>query len=173
MISENAIHIRGEASRQIAQQVEQFLAAGGKIEEAPPLEYRPKPLIFCQSTPKVRTTKERVAMRREDAEKKAALINQVREAAKTMCLAEVAREVGIGRWALGSLAEQNHIVFQPPKPMIDRSRDSVDVKRVLDAISMGLSRTAVTRKMGIRKWRLDRICDEYGIDFPKQGPFGK
>jgi hypothetical protein len=173
VISEATLQIRGAASAQIAEATAQFLAAGGRIQEAPPLEYRPKPLIFCQSAPKIRTTKERVAVRREDAEKKASLINQVREAAQTMCLAEVIRALGIGRWALCSLAERNGIEFQPAPPTVDRSRDAADVERVKSAIQIGLSRTAVSRTMGIRKCRLDRLCDEYGIDFPKQGAFGK
>lgn len=173
MIDQAAIQIKGEASAQLADAVAQFLASGGTIQEAPPPEYRPKPAIFCQSAPVIRTTKEQMARRRGDADKKAALLEQVREAAKTMYVSQAAEHLGMGRWALGRLADNAGIQFQRAPVVVDRSNDADDVERVKAAIAIGLSRTAVSRKMGIKKCRLDRLCSEYSIDFPKQGPFGK
>lgn len=121
----------------------------------------------------IRTTKEQMARRRGDSAKKADLLEKVREAAKTMYVSQAAEHLGMGRWALGRLADNAGIQFQRAPVVVDRSNDATDVERVKAAIGEGLSRTAVSRTMGIRKARLDRICDEYGIDFPKQGPFGK
>ena len=172
-------------SNELAAQVEQYLAAGGKIEEAEPYNYKPKPISYSNQMPPA--PKPFVRRRVEetpppptafDARQQARerLVNQVRELSSTHTQVEVAAAVGISRKAIYNIAKEHDITFQCPtrggandalrKEQAD-ARDAKYAERIRAFLELGISRRQCCGKLAIGNKAFERIIAAHGIDYPK------
>jgi len=172
-------------SNELAAQIEQYLAAGGKIEEAEPYNYKPKPISYSNQMPPA--PKPFVRRRVEappppptafDARQQARerLIDQVRGLSSTHTQVEVAAAVGISRKAIYNIAKEHDITFQRPtrggandalrKEQAD-ARDAKYAERIRAFMELGISRRQCCGKLAIGNKAFERIVTAHGIDYPK------
>ena len=172
-------------SNELAAQVEQYLAAGGKIEEAEPYNYKPKPISYSNQMPPA--PKPFVRRRVEapppppaafDARQQARerLVDQVRGLSSTHTQVEVAAAVGISRKAIYNIAKEHDITFQRPtrggandalrKEQAD-ARDAKYAERIRAFMELGISRRQCCGKLAIGNKAFERIIAAHGIDYPK------
>ena len=172
-------------SNELAAQVEQYLAAGGKIEEAEPYNYKPKPISHSNQMPPA--PKQFVRRRVEappppptafDARQQARekLVDQVRGLSGTHTQVEVAAAIGISRKAIYNIAKEHDITFQRPtrggandalrKEQAD-ARDAKYAERIRAFMELGISRRQCCGKLAIGNKAFERIIAAHGIDYPK------
>ena len=160
---------RHELARvELADQVAQFLAAGGKVEVCKPAGNEPRPPHFGAVPPP------RVADPQHKAERD--LLQQARQAAKTMTLNEAYQKLGVSRTTLHRLAKEGGFFF--PRHDKERVRREVVrqekaktraalIEKVRAHSRTGLARSAVATQLGISNHLLIRLIQEGGIDFPR------
>lgn len=172
-------------SNELAAQVEQYLAAGGKIEETAPYNYKPKPISYSNQTP---PAPKPFVRRRVEAhpptpialdpiqQARERLIDQVRELSSTHTQVEVAAAIGISRKAIYNIAKEHDITFQRPtrggandalrKEQAD-ARDAKYAERIRAFLELGISRRQCCGKLAIGNKAFERIIAAHGIDYPK------
>lgn len=185
MISENAIHVRGEASRQLDAQTAAFLAAGGTIQHLPAPTFAPKPLQevrYCLTPPvHVRRRKpepepirpaaglpppprrEKAADREKDA--RAARDAHLKELAKTMTSAQASEATGVPLRTVAYIAKRDGFQFQTNFG-IDEAEDAKLIGRIPRLKNIGLTRRQCARTLGISQTMLRRLLAKSGIDYP-------
>jgi hypothetical protein len=169
MIDQTAIQVRGRASAELEDAVARFLAGGGKIDEAPPLQTTPKPLsAHTLKGPSCRGRRIVKAAESLHADKRAAYIEQLRELAKTMSQGQAAEIVGRGKRSISQAAKLHNIKFQSGRPEPDRSNDSHDVWHILNYISTGITRNKAMSLLGLSFCHMSRLLQEYEIEYPTQ-----
>lgn len=172
-------------SNELTAQVEQYLAAGGKIEEAAPYNYKPKPISYSNQMPPA--PKPFVRRRVEatppppdafDARQQARerLADQVRGFSSTHTQVEVAAAVGVSRKTIYNIAKEHGITFQRPtrggandalrKEQAD-ARDAKYAERIRAFLELGISRRQCCGKLAIGNKAFERIIAAHGIDYPK------
>ena len=171
-------------SNELAAQVEQYLAAGGKIEEAEPYNYKPKPISYSNQMPPA--PKPFVRRRIEappppppafDARQQARerLVDQVRRLSSTHTQVEVAAAIGISRKAIYNISKEHDITVQRPtrggandalrKEQAD-ARDAKYAERIRAFMELGISRRQCCGKLAIGNKAFERIVTAHGIDYP-------
>ena len=176
------------ASAELASQVEQYLAAGGKIEEAEPIGYKPKPITYSnqmppapkplvrrrvEAVPQPVEPTERVDMRVEARRKKA---EQVIALATTHTQTEVMQALGICRRTLLSMSKEfgfqfkrtNHGGYNGPerqKQLLER--DEKYAERIKAFKELGITRRQCCGKLAISNKTLERLLAKFSIDYPK------
>lgn len=172
-------------SNELAEQTEQYLAAGGKIEEAAPYNYKPKPITHSNQMPPAPKPFVRrkpspepkppsaAELRRQESMK---LVETIREMAGTHTQSEVVESLGISRRKLYSIAHQHDLEFKRPTRggAIDavrkehiKARDAKFAERIKAFLEIGITRRQTRGKLGISNKTLERILAEHGIDYPK------
>ncbi|WP_460156256.1 hypothetical protein [Pseudomonas sp. S2_H10] len=172
-------------SNELAAQVAQFVAMGGKIEEAAPYNYKPKPISYSNQMPPA--PKPFVRRRVEappplpdafDARQQARerMVDQVRGLSSTHTQVEVAAVVGVSRKAIYSIAKEHGITFQRPtrggandalrKEQAD-ARDAKYAERIRAFMELGITRRQCCGKLAIGNKAFERIITAHGIDYPK------
>ncbi|MFL1527885.1 hypothetical protein [Pseudomonas sp. O230] len=152
--------------RQLAAQVAQFLAMGGKItgtESAPPKPYGQdyKGANFQGAAAKLQ------------ADQQAA---RIRELAKTLNAVEICENEGIARGVLRGIARRYGIeftvgvkhAFAPNK--LNPESEALMVIRVKDCMVKGINRSQCAKALGISTTLLGRLLTDYAIDYPKMKP---
>lgn len=168
MIDQAAIQGRRTVRDELAAATDLFLAAGGKIEEAPPLQVTPKPLSAgTLKGPSVRGRRIVKTAGDAKAEKRQAHIDKLRELAKTMTQAQAAEEVGCTRRTISHMGKVHNITFLPAGGP-DRTNDAADVERIKAAKDLGVTRNQVMKALAISFERFNRLLRENDIEFPKQ-----
>lgn len=169
MIDQAAIQIKGEASRQIAEHVASFLAGGGQIHEAAPLQYTPKPLtVHSQTANLKRAKKAKDSNKVSPGEKREAYVAQLREMAKTMTQAQAAETLGVSKRGISGMSNAHNIEFRPGRGEPDRSHDVADCARIRACIKLGVTRNAAMASLKMSFSHISRLLDEYDIEYPTQ-----
>ena len=180
------------ASDELAAAVDQYLAAGGKIEVAEPIGYKPKPIIYSNQMPPapkpfVRRRVEPIEsppptpleIRQEQRRKRVDLVMQL---APTHTQSEVIEITGIGRRTLLAMSKEFDFKFKrsahgghnsPERKKALAERDAVLVERIKAYKELGISRRRVCVKLHITSGTLKRILEKYSIDYPKSRAGGQ
>lgn len=173
------------ASDELAAQMAEFLAAGGQIEVAEPIGYKPKPIIYSNQMPPapkpfVRRRVEAAPLPldrndiREQAEIK--LLEQMRQLSKTHTQSEAAEALGMKRQNLSRVARANGIDFKKPGRGGSRgadykasqdTRDAQFAERIRAFLELGITRRQCCGRLAIGAKAFERIIAAHGIDYPK------
>lgn len=179
------------ASDELAAQVAEFVAAGGKIEVAEPIGYKPKPITYSNQMPPapkpfVRRRVEPIEpppptpleIRQEQRRKRVELVMQL---APTHTQSEVIEITGIGRRTLLAMSKEFDFKFKrsahgghnsPERKKALAERDAVLVERIKAYKELGISRRRVCVKLHITSGTLKRILEKYSIDYPMSAAGG-
>lgn len=179
------------ASDELAAAVDQYLAAGGKIEVAEPIGYKPKPITYSNQMPPapkpfVRRRVEPIELppptpleiRQEQRRKRVELVMQL---APTHTQSEVIEITGIGRRTLLAMSKEFDFKFKrsahgghnsPERKKALAERDAVLVERIKAYKELGISRRRVCVKLHITSGTLKRILEKYSIDYPMSAAGG-
>jgi len=171
-------------SNELAAQVEQYLASGGKIEEAEPYNYKPKPISYSNQMPP--TPKPFVRRRVEAApvpaplsireEKRRMKADQVIALAATHTQTEVAKALSIGRRTLLSMSQEYEFQFKKAarggandahRQEQVRARDAKYAERIRAFLELGITRRQCCGRLAIGNKAFERIISAHGIDYPK------
>lgn len=173
------------ASDELAAQVEQYLAAGGNIEVAEPIGYKPKPITYSNQMPpapkpfvrrKVEVAPLPLAPLDVRTEKRKAQAERVKTMASTLTQTEVSAATGMTPRTLRELARDFGFSFKRAShgghygekwKAETKVRDANYAERIKAFKELGISRRMVCGKLAISNRTLERILDEYGIDYPK------
>lgn len=179
------------ASDELAAQVEQYLAAGGKIDVAEPIGYKPKPITYSNQMPPapkpfVRRRVEPIEpppptpleIRQEQRRKR---VEWVMELAPDHTQSEVIDITGIGRRTLLSMSKEFDFKFKrcahgghnsPERKKALAERDDVMVERIKAYKELGISRRRVCVKLHITSGTLKRILETHSINYPMSAAGG-
>ena len=172
-------------SDELAAQVEQYLAAGGQIEEAAPIGYKPKPITYSNQMPPapkpfVRRRVEAVLLPyapiNARAEKRTKLIEKVAELAANHTQSEVAQLLKVSRRTLCGITQEFGIKFKkavrggnqdPERQKQMEERDAQFAIRIRAFMELGVTRRKCCGKLAISNKAFERIIAAHGIDYPK------
>ena len=178
-------------SNELADQIAEFVAAGGKIDvvEPPP---PPKPVVYVPQEPPapkpfVRRRAEPVVpppptpleIRQEQRRKR---VEWVMELAPDHTQSEVIDITGIGRRTLLSMSKEFDFKFKrsshgghnsPGFIKATAEREASLVERINAFKELGISRRRLCVKLHITGTTLTRILEKYSIDYPKSRAGGQ
>ncbi|MBP6954497.1 MAG: hypothetical protein KBC45_08750 [Pseudomonas sp.] len=184
-ILQNEVERLRKSSNELAAQVAEFVAAGGEIEEAPPYNYKPKPITYSNQMPPVpkpfvrrRVEAEPLPIAPLDArhDRRVKQAEQVKELAPTHTQSEVSMALGMTSKTLKSLASEfgfafkrsNHGGYNGVERKAELAqRDAKFAERIRAFKELGITRRQVCGKLAISNKTLVRILTEHGIDYPK------
>ncbi|MGY2255071.1 hypothetical protein [Pseudomonas reactans] len=173
------------ASDELAAQVEQYLAAGGKIDVAEPIGYKPKPITYSNQMPpapkpfvrrRVQAAPLPVAPLDARNDKRAEKAEMVKALATTHTQAEVSGITGMTPRTLRDLAKDFGFSFKrsahgghygekwKAETVV---RDAKYAERIRAFKELGISRRRVCGMLAISHGTLSRILEEHDIDYPK------
>lgn len=156
------------ASNELAAQVAQFLASGGKIDTSGASTPRPESIASLKQPP----TFHRPSVKTETELQ----VARIREMAATMCRRDICEKEGITIGVLKGIASRYGITFPirpklpSPPNRVDSIRDAFLVVRVKECIAAGQSRNQCMTTLKISSTLLIRLIEDYGIDYPKLKP---
>lgn len=172
-------------SEDLAAQVNQYLAAGGKIEVAEPFNYRPKPITYSNQMPpspkpafrrRVEAVPVEPAPMDARALERLKLVERVRELAPDYPKCEVATLLGVDRRTVSKIGKEFCITFKAPTrggslnlvhKRIDEAKDARLAERIRAFLELGISRRQCCGKLAIGAKAFERIIAAHGIDYPK------
>jgi hypothetical protein len=173
------------ASDALAAQIAQYLAAGGHIEEAAPIGYKPKPITYSNQMP---PAPKPVVRRRAEAapiplatldireEKRRKKVEQVMALAATHTQTEVAQALSVSRRTLLSMSQEYGFKFKKStrggandthRQEQVESRDAKYAERIKAFLELGITRRQCCGKLAIGNKAFERIIAAHGIDYPK------
>lgn len=173
------------ASDELAAQVEQYLAAGGQIEEAAPIGYKPKPITYSNQMPPApkpfvrrRVEAAPLPLDKDDirTQERLKLAEQIRQLGVTHTQTEVAAALSVSRRLIYNYAAQYDITFKAPTRggarnlvhnTVDKERDAKFAERIKAFKELGISRRQCCGKLAIGNKAFERIIAAHGIDYPK------
>lgn len=172
-------------SNELAAQVDKYLAAGGKIEEAEPIGYKPKPVSYSNQMP---PTPKPFVRRRPPAppqplsaqdirhQERVKQLERIREMAPTHTQAEVVEALGISRRTLYNIAQAHNLTFKgaacgrltgKDREQDLEARDAKFAERIRAFLELGITRRQACGRLGIANKTFKRIIADHGIDYPK------
>ncbi|MBD8099841.1 hypothetical protein IFR08_10910 [Pseudomonas fluorescens] len=191
-ILQNEVERLRGASNELAAAVEQFLAAGGQIEEGPASGYIPKPITYSNQMPpapkpfvqrRVEPVSERVPTKLEEQiEARKQRLAKVMELAPHHTQGEIATMIGVSRRSLLNMSREFSFTFKtsprgrhgnPEHMKALADRDAKLAERIKAFMELGISRRKVCGKLGINTKMLARILANHAIDYPLSAPGGK
>jgi transposase len=172
------------ASDELADQVAEFVAAGGEIEVAkpPPL---PKPVVYVPQVPPApkpfvrrKAEADALPLDKEDirTQERLRLVEQIRQLGFTHTQTEVAAALGVSRRLIYNHASRYDITFKAPTRggarnlvhnVVDKERDAKFAERIRAFMALGISRRQCCGKLAIGSKAFERIIAAHGIDYPK------
>ncbi|OPB02362.1 hypothetical protein [Pseudomonas synxantha] len=173
------------ASDELAAQVEQYLAAGGNIEVAEPIGYKPKPITYSNQmppTPKpfVRRRIEAAPLpphskdvRQQERDERA---ERIRELGATHTQTEASVALSLSRRTLYSIAKEYGITFKKStrggandaaRSEQVQTRDAKYAERIRTFPELGITRRQCCGRLAIGNKAFERIIAAHGIDYPK------
>lgn len=172
------------ASDELSAQVAEFVAAGGEIKEAPPYNYKPKPITYSNQMPPPKPFVRRrveaapLPLDKDDIRTQARLklVEQIRQIGITHTQTEVAAALGVSRRLIYNHAARYDITFKAPTRggapnlvhnVIDTERDAKFAERIRAFMELGISRRQCCGKLAIGSKAFERIIAAHGIDYPK------
>lgn len=174
-----------QKSADLAAAKEIFLANGGTIYTLEGFVQKPKPPAVPygrksppapKPTPAAATTlKRRAAVPRIKIAQ--LLKDRVSALAPDMTKQEIVRATGLSEYMLNRLAKECGIEYKKhdptpflKPPQIDPIADAMNVIRVKTARDQGLARKQAAASLGISRTLIDRLVEDYGIEYPKRPP---
>jgi DNA invertase Pin-like site-specific DNA recombinase len=172
-------------SNELAAQVDQYLAAGGKIEEAEPIGYKPKPIGYSNQMP---PAPKPFVRRRPPAppqplsaqdirhQERVKQLERIREMAPTHTQAEVVEALGISRRTLYNIAQAHHLAFKgaargrltgKDREQDLEARDAKIAERIRAFLELGITRRQACGRLAIANKTFERIIADHGIEYPK------
>ena len=191
-ILKNEVERLRKSSNELAAQVAEFVAAGGEIEEAPPYNYKPKPITYSNQMPPV--PKPFVRRRIEPftppppspleikQEQRRKRVEWVMELAPDHTQSEVIDITGIGRRTLLAMSKELDFQFKrsshgghnsPARIKAAAERETILVERINAFKELGISRRRLCVKLKITGTTLIRILEKHAIDYPKSRAGGQ
>jgi len=191
-ILQNEVERLRKSSNELAAQVAEFVAAGGEIEEAPPYNYKPKPITYSNQMPPV--PKPFVRRRIEPftppppspleikQEQRRKRVEWVMELAPDHTQSEVIDITGIGRRTLLAMSKEFDFQFKrsshgghnsPARIKAAAERETILVERINAFKELGISRRRLCVKLKITGTTLIRILEKHAIDYPKSRAGGQ
>lgn len=167
-ILQNEVERLRPASNELAAQVEQYLAAGGKIDTSGQSKPKPEVLASLKQPP----TFHRPAVKTETELQ----VARIREMAPTTSRRDICDKEGITLGVLKGIAGRYGITFpirpkQPSPPnKVDAIRDAFLVIRIRECIAAGVSRQQCCINLKISSTLLYRLIKDYDVDYPKLKP---
>ncbi|WP_339437076.1 hypothetical protein [Pseudomonas sp. EL_65y_Pfl1_R32] len=167
-ILRNEVERLRPAQEELAAQMAEYVARGGKIDTSGQSKPRPEVLAALKQPP----TFHRPSVK-TDIELQVA---RIRNMAPTMSRRDICEKEGITLGVLKGIASRYGITFpirpkQPSPPnKVDSIRDAFLVVRINDCIGAGVSRQQCCIQLKISSTLLYRLIKEYGIDYPKLKP---
>jgi transposase len=172
--------------------VSDYLAQGGRICTLQGFAYQPKPASEAKpygrqglgdrpKQPRKRNRKPKQVehptklelLNRARAEK----YELVRELAATMTITQIVNKVGLSNHRLRELAAEGGFEFQEPSPTAERKprninpiADAANVLRIKKLRDKGLARKQAAKAMGVSCTVVNRLVEDYAIDYPLQHP---
>lgn len=181
------------AQEELAAQVAEFVAAGGRIEEGPASGYIPKPITYSNQMPPapkpfVRRRVEPIAppgpptKLEEQIEARKQRFAKVMELAPNHTQGEIVTMTGIGRRSLLTMSREHNFKFKTSlrgrhgnaehvKALAER--DAKLAERIKSFLEAGVPRRKVCGRLGINTKTLARILANHEIDYPLSAPGGK
>lgn len=184
-ILHNEVERLRPAQEELAAQVAEFVAAGGRIEEAPASGYIPKPITYSNQMPlapkpfvrrRVEAAPLPIAPLDARIDRRLEKAEMVKAMASTHTQTEVSAATGMTPRTLRGLAKDFGFSFQRSShgghygekwKAETKVRDAKYAERIQAFKELGISRRVVCGKLAISHGTLTRILDEYGIDYPK------
>ncbi|MBJ2292625.1 hypothetical protein JFT44_22160 [Pseudomonas sp. MF5691] len=184
-ILHNEVERLRPAQEELAAQVAEFVAAGGRIEEGPASGYIPKPITYSNQMPPApkplmrrraepaQLAQDSVDMRTQQRLK---LAEKVRELAADNPKCEVANILNIDRRTVSKIGNDFNITFKTPTrggslnlepKKVDDDRDARLAERIRAFLELGISRRKCCGKLAIASKAFERIIAKHGIDYPK------
>ncbi|KAA0995494.1 hypothetical protein FQ192_10675 [Pseudomonas sp. ANT_J12] len=173
------------ASDELAAKVAQYLAAGGHIEEAAPIGYKPKPIIYSNQMPPApkpfirrRVEAAPLPLDRDDIREQARLklLEKMRQLSKTHTQTQAAEALSMSRQNLSKIASANGIDFKNTgrggargaayKAGLE-ARDAKIAERIRAFLELGVTRRQCCGRLAIGNKAFERIITAHGIDYPK------
>jgi DNA invertase Pin-like site-specific DNA recombinase len=172
-------------SNELAAQVDQYLAAGGKIEEAKPIGYKPKPITYSNQMPPApkpffrrRPPAPPQPLSAQDIrhQERVKQLERIREMAPTHTQAEVVEALGISRRTLYNIAQAHNLTFKgaargrltgKDREQDLEARDAKFAERIRAFLELGITRRQACGRLGIANKTFERIIANHGIDYPK------
>ena len=173
------------ASNELATQIEQYLAAGGKIEVAEPIGYKPRPITYSNQMP---PAPKPFVRRRPPAppqplsaqdirhQERVKQLERIREMAPTHTQAEVVEALGISRRTLYNIAQAHNLTLKgaargrltgKDREQDLEARDAKFAERIRAFLELGITRRQACGRLGIANKTFERIIADHGIDYPK------
>ncbi|MBI6554462.1 hypothetical protein YA0850_18865 [Pseudomonas veronii] len=173
------------ASNELAAAVEQFLAAGGHIEEGPACGYIPKPITYSNQMPPA--PKPFVRRRVEPAplpfapfdvrsNKRAKQAELAKALAPTHTQSQASMALGMTSKTLKALAKDFGFTFKrsehggyngPERQKQLVERNAKFAERIKEFKEQGVTQRQAYGRLGISRKTFERILEEHGIDYPK------
>ncbi|MEE4332264.1 hypothetical protein V2J70_02085 [Pseudomonas alliivorans] len=185
----SAIQRNQAESARLAEAMAEFQKSGGVVEALPGFgasntkalpERKPMAKPYGRDFPTQPPARQipkskRVVAAEERAKAKSAMVRKVRELAATMTKAEIMRETGLSGYTLRKMGYDYGIKFQKfdPTPFLkpnalDRSHDTTNVERLIDARDRGLSRKEAMVELSMSNSLMYRLIADYDINYPLQ-----
>ncbi|WJM93332.1 hypothetical protein QDY63_10785 [Pseudomonas brenneri] len=191
-ILHNEVERLRPAQEELAAQVAEFVAAGGRIEEGPASGYIPKPITYSSQMPPapkpfVRRRVEPIeppppTKLEAQIEARNQRVARVMELAPTHTQKEVAMATGIGRRTLLSMSKEFDFSFKrvhclpnssPEQRAAIAKHELILAERIKAYKKLGISRRQVCEKLHITNTTLKRLIEEHSIDYPMSRAGGK
>ena len=191
-ILHNEVERLRPAQEELAAQVAEFVAGGGRIEEGPASGYIPKPITYSNQMPpapkpfvrrRVEPVPERLPTKLEEQiEARKQRLAKVMELAPHHTQGEIATMIGVSRRSLLNMSREFKFTFKtsprgrhgnPEHMKALADRDAKLAERIKAFMELGISRRKVCGKLGINTKTLARILANHEIDYPLSAPGGK
>ena len=184
-ILRNEVERLRPAQEELAAQVAEFVAAGGRTEEGPASGYKPKPISYSTQMP---SAPKPFVRRRAPAppqplsaqdirhQERMQQLERIREMAPTHTQAEIVEALGISRRTLYNIAQTHDLTFKgaargrltgKDREEHLEARDAKFAERIRAFLELGITRRQVCGRLGIANKTLERILANHGIDYPK------
>lgn len=181
MISQELSSVRQnqQVSAQLADQVAQFLAAGGRIQQAERIDPKPLPPRREDEPAPIASKRARTAapIARQEGERmnsraarRAELAPAVREMAKTLNISQIASRLGVDRNMLRTIGREYGISYAPAPTgaqIAAQSRDRVFAERLQAFIRIGLTKRQACMRSGLGYRAFNRVCKAFNLQFPE------
>lgn len=184
-ILHNEVERLRPAQEELAAQIAEFVAAGGRIEEGPASGYIHKPITYSNQMPpapkpfvrrRVEAAPLPYAPINARADKRTKMIEKVAELAPTHTQRQVAELLHVSRRTLCGITQEFGIKFKkavrggnqdPERQKQMEERDAKFAERIRAFLGLGITRRQCCGRLAISNKAFERIIAAHGIDYPK------
>ena len=172
-------------ANELAAQVAEFVAAGGRIEEGPASGYIPKPITYSNQMPpapkpfvrrRVEASPLPFAPLDVRSDKRAKQAELAKSLAPTHTQSQASLRLGMTSKTLKGLAKDFGFTFKrsehggyngPERQKQLVERNAKFAERIKEFKEQGITQRQAYGRLGISRKTFERILEEHGIDYPK------